>query len=107
MTPQRRDHATRAAAFDWLTEQVDRHGDVLPWTLLREGFEVQGERVALVSMQGIFKPRQMELPLSIRSSPSGPCEDQVDVAHIIPDSREQVREYRVASLPVLFLLAAR
>jgi len=23
----------RSAAFDWLTRQVDEHGDVLPWTL--------------------------------------------------------------------------
>jgi putative restriction endonuclease len=70
-----RDATVRSAAFDWLTRQVDRHGDVLPWKLLIKGFELDGERVPLVSMQGIFKPRVLELPLSIRSSSGGHYED--------------------------------
>lgn len=65
----------RARAFEWLTEQVDRHGDVLPWALLLQGFEFRGDRVPLVSQQGIFKPRVCDLPLSIRSSPRGPYDD--------------------------------
>jgi putative restriction endonuclease len=66
----------RHAAFEWLATQVEVHGDVLPWALLVRGFELRGERVPLVSMQGIFKPRVMELPLSIRSaSEGGPYDD--------------------------------
>lgn len=80
MTPSAGDHTIRTAAFAWLTEQVDRRGDVLPWKVLQRGFELDGERISLVSMPGIFKPRMMDLPLSIRSSPGGPYED-----HFGPD----------------------
>lgn len=69
------DLATRTRAFEWLTEQVELHGDVLPWALLLNGFQFRGERVPLLSQQGIFKPKVCELPISIRSSPSGPYDD--------------------------------
>ena len=70
------DPEIRRTAFEWLATQVEVHGDVLPWALLVRGFEHRGERVPLVSMQGIFKPRVMELPLSIRTaSEGGPYED--------------------------------
>lgn len=79
MMTREHDARVRAAAFDWLREQVDRHGDdVLPWATLLQGFEVEGERVPLVSMQGIFKPRVLELPLSLRTSPKGPYSDHFD-----------------------------
>src|ERR1043166_8662431 len=58
----------RRAAFAWLGEQVDVHGQVLSRELLGNGFPYAGERIPLVSPQGIFKPRQMELPLSIKAS---------------------------------------
>jgi putative restriction endonuclease len=69
------DPTIRRAAFEWLTLQVEVHGDVLPWGVLVRGFEHRGERVPLVSMQGIFKPRVMELPLSIRTAEGGPYDD--------------------------------
>lgn len=59
------DTAIRLAAFRWLGEAVAVHGDVLPRTLLQRGFEFQDERIPLVSPQGIFKHRPMDLPLSI------------------------------------------
>jgi putative restriction endonuclease len=62
------DMTIRMKAFDWLASQVDIHGDVLPRTLLQAGFEFQGQRVPLISPQGIFKPRIMDLPLSITTS---------------------------------------
>lgn len=70
------DRVVRTAAFDWLKEQVARYDDVLPWKLLIKGFEIQGHRVPLVSMQGIFKPAVMSLPLSIRTSLEGPYDDR-------------------------------
>lgn len=70
-----RDDYVRSAAFEWLTEQVGQHGDVLPWALLISGFDLAGERVPLLSMQGIFKPRVMAYPLSIRTSYGGPYDD--------------------------------
>ena len=70
-----RDLALRFAAFKWLSEQVNIHGDVLPRPLLQMGFEFEGNRVPLVAPQGIFKPRLMELPLSIATTPKGPYQD--------------------------------
>lgn len=62
------DRDIRLAAFDWLARQTELHGDLLPWALLLWGFEHRGERIPLVSQQGIFKPRALELPISIRTS---------------------------------------
>jgi len=69
------DLEVRLAAFNWLKEQVDLHGDVLPRTLLQKGFDFGGARVPLVAPQGIFKPRIMDLPLSITTTPNSPYED--------------------------------
>lgn len=66
----------RLAAFAWLAEQVGLHGDVLPWAVLAKGFQYQGERVPLVSQQGIFKPRVLkDVPLSIRTAVDHPYTD--------------------------------
>ena len=65
----------RRAAFEWLEEQVELHGQVLSRDLLEEGFGYKEERIPLVSPQGIFKPRQMALPLSITTVADGPYED--------------------------------
>ena len=62
------DREIRLAAFDWLARQTELHGELLPWALLLWGFELHGERIPLVSQQGIFKPRALELPISIRTS---------------------------------------
>jgi putative restriction endonuclease len=69
------DLPVRLAAFRWLEEQRAVHGEVLPWSLLLAGFSMAGERVPLVSQQGIFKPRLCRLPLSIRTSVGGPYRD--------------------------------
>lgn len=51
-------------------------GDVLPRTLLAEGFRIDGVRVPLLGPQGIFKPHVMsEVPLSITTAPLGPYDD--------------------------------
>jgi putative restriction endonuclease len=69
------DLQVRLAAFYWLTEQVNLHGDVLPRKLLEQGFEFQGQRIPLVAPQGIFKPQMLDLPLSITTAPKGPYDD--------------------------------
>jgi len=65
----------RQAAFAWLREQVVLHGQVLSRRLLAEGFPYLDRRIPLVSPQGIFKPREMDLPLSITTVADGPYED--------------------------------
>jgi putative restriction endonuclease len=52
---------------------------VLPRTLLLKGFEHDGGRVPLLSpAQGIFKPRLLDVPLSITTAPKGPYDDAFD-----------------------------
>ena len=71
------DLPVRLAAFVWLNEQVEMHGDVLPRSLLEQGFQFEGQRVPLLGPQGIFKPRVCELPLSITTIPDGPYDDKM------------------------------
>lgn len=69
------DLQVRLAAFNWLSEQVNLLGDVLPRKLLGRGFEFQSQRIPLVAPQGIFKPQILDLPLSITTAPKGPYDD--------------------------------
>jgi putative restriction endonuclease len=69
------DRRVRLAAFQWLRSQVDLHGEILPRSLLAEGFVFDGTRIPLVGPQGIFKPRLMKNPLSITTAPHGPYAD--------------------------------
>lgn len=72
------DKSVRIAAFNWLSEQVAIHGDVLPRKLLENGFLFNNERVPLISPAGIFKPKILELPLTITTAPHGPYDDSFD-----------------------------
>ena len=70
------DARVRAATFEWLADQVLRHGDVLPRSVLSAGFLLDGTRVPLVGPQGIFKPQVLHgAPLSITTAPAGPYDD--------------------------------
>ncbi|MCK5765233.1 MAG: HNH endonuclease [Bacteroidales bacterium] len=69
------DHEIRLAAFEWLKNQVELHGDVLDYRLLYEGFNYKGNRISFIGPQGIWKPKAMELPISFTSIPDGPYAD--------------------------------
>ena len=69
------DHLIRQRAFDLLAELSDRFGEALPFQALSRGFEFEGMRVPLLGPQGIFKPRLLEIPLSITTAPNGPYDD--------------------------------
>ena len=76
MFDRAQDAAVRNAAFEWLRAQVESAGDVLPRSLLANGFTWRGRRVPLVSPQGIFKPKVLShAPLSIATIPDGPYDD--------------------------------
>ncbi len=75
MFDARLDAKVRKKAFAWLDEQRELHGDVLPYELLRRGFELGGRRVPLLGPKGIFKPALLDLPLSITTAPKGPYDD--------------------------------
>jgi putative restriction endonuclease len=70
------DTRVRAAAFAWLDEQTALYGEELPRSVLQQGFIFEGNRVPLVSPQGIFRPAILrEVPLSITTAPNGPYND--------------------------------
>lgn len=74
------DARIRTSAFEWLSELVMRHGEVLPRQTLEQGFEMGTHRIRLVGPQGIFKPAAMQVPLSITTSPNGPYKDAFDAS---------------------------
>lgn len=66
------DRRVRLKAFEFLERVTSLHGEVVPWPVLLGGFEFEGTRVPLVSMQGIFKPAVLTgVPLTIRTAPEG------------------------------------
>jgi putative restriction endonuclease len=108
-----RDRRIRLQAFEWLKNQVDLHGDVLPWSLLLHGFEFEGTRVPLLSQQGIFKPKIVsQIPLSIRTSEQGPYDDSFSEEGLLlyryrgvdPGHRENVglREAMRHRIPLIY-----
>lgn len=77
----RDDLAIRLAAFEWLTDQRSRKGDVLSRADLLLGFEHAGRRYGLMSpQQGIWKPAACRYPLSITTTLGGPYTDAIDEA---------------------------
>ncbi len=77
------DRLVRAAAFKWLAEQVKIHGDTLLRPLLQKGFLYRRQRISLVSPSGIFKPRMLNIPLSITTSPDDPYGEHIENGFII------------------------
>ena len=77
------DLAVRLFAFKWLGEKTAALGEVLPRTLLQEGFIFEGNRVPLIAPQGIFKPKILDLPLSITTTTHGPYTDQYGLNQLI------------------------
>lgn len=68
LSPRDPDAAIRAAAFEHLRKLRQVHGSTLGWSLIAEGFPFRGERIHFASKaEGIFKPRQMRLVLSIKT----------------------------------------
>ena len=67
----------RLSAFQRLEELERIYGDSIPNRALREGFEFGGERILFRAQQGIFKPRRMRLPLSIRTPSDNPYGDEL------------------------------
>ena len=70
------DRRVREAAFAWLDRLEWIHGEVLPRRELQNGFPLRGERVHLVSPQGIFTPRTLAAPLSILTVHDSPYADE-------------------------------
>jgi putative restriction endonuclease len=107
------DLQVRLAAFNWLSEQVNSHGDVFSRQTLQQGFEFQGQRIPLVAPQGIFKPKILELPISITTTPNSPYNDFLGKDNFLvyhyqgtdPNHRDNVGLRRVFELgrPLVYL----
>lgn len=80
------DESIRNAAFSFLAEQSRLHGEVLPRDLLAAGFTFRGERVPLLGPQGIFKPRLLQIPLSITTVPPVEGRDRPYADELSPDN---------------------
>jgi putative restriction endonuclease len=77
MDPELRDRQVRLLAFQFLAEQTALRGDTLPWSVLSEQFEFEGQRVPLIGPQGIFKPAVLpEMPISITTAPVAPGKER-------------------------------
>lgn len=106
------DTRIRLAAIQRLEELKRVHGEVLPSSELRNGFEFEGQHLALIGQQGIIKPRMMDLALSITTSYRNPYDDAVgDDGFIIyhyqgtdPQRYDNVavRQAGVAGVPLVY-----
>ncbi|MFI5047287.1 MAG: HNH endonuclease [Acidimicrobiia bacterium] len=70
-----RDWFVRQHVFRFLDDLTAEHGDLLPWKALQDGFELDGARITLIGMPGIWKPKSMDLPISIRTGVDDPYGD--------------------------------
>ena len=110
------DRQVRVQAFAFLDQQRATYGDVLPWSVLSEGFVFDGRRVPLIGPQGIFKPgvRRLhqatfrERVLHAYRTSCAICRlrhrELLDAAHILPDGHprgEPVVPNGLRRLPVL------
>lgn len=109
------DLSIRLAAFNWLNQQSQFYNDVIPREKLQEGFIYNDQRISLISPQGIFKPKIMEFPLTIATSPNSPYDDKLDDDTKLlkyryrgtnPNHRDNIglREVFKRKLPLIYLM---
>jgi putative restriction endonuclease len=67
------DTRVRTAACDFLRQQTEIHGEVVPWSVLSRSFSVDGVRVPLIGPTGIWKPAILpDMPLTFNTAPPKP-----------------------------------
>jgi putative restriction endonuclease len=114
-----RDMRIRGAAFEFVARLASVHGEEIPYEVLKRGFPFESDRVLLLSQQGIFKPRQLELPLSIstrvRADGTAPYADEFGggpyISYCYQDSPTKQHENeglrRLAGRPLIYFVRAR
>lgn len=75
MTTLDEDWLVRQAAFSYVERIAARDGGVIHWQDLTKGFNFRGSNVVLIGASGIWKPVQLDLPISITTSPRDPYRD--------------------------------
>jgi len=69
------DTAIRQSVFKYLDTLRMLHGQIFKWSDLQRGFKYQGTVVPLIGAKGIWKPKVLDLPISIATSPNRPYND--------------------------------
>jgi putative restriction endonuclease len=77
VTEHEYEHAVRIAAFQYLDRLRSVHGDALPWQALARGYVFNGQQIPLIGQAGIWKPKVLDLPISISTSPRNPYGDVI------------------------------
>lgn len=103
------------AAFDWLQQRGALSENVFARSVLQQGMTFRDERVSLMSPQGIFKPAQLELPLSIATTADSPYSDSFGPDGFVrysyrgtnPEHRDNVilREASKNAVPLIYFHA--
>tara|TARA_Y100001935_G_scaffold184304_1_gene152897 strand:- start:943 stop:1836 length:894 start_codon:yes stop_codon:yes gene_type:complete len=76
------DSKIRIAAMNHLDKLLSRKQSVLSYSELKNGFFFNEQKVYLIGPQGIFKPSQMELPLTITTTFNSPYQDKIGDAFL-------------------------
>lgn len=67
----------RMASFEWLKSLLHLYPDfVFPSKVLANDFFYKGERIVLTGQQGIWKPKKMQFPISIKSRSDSIYDDE-------------------------------
>src|SRR5437764_414963 len=82
------DYAVRFAALEHVEELARRYDDLIPRTVLLQGFQLAGERWSLGSLQnGIYRPAKFRGPAALtlltaahRPGQPAPYDDDIDPA---------------------------
>jgi putative restriction endonuclease len=106
------DAEIRLAAFEWLQQQSMQYGGILPRALLAKGFPFRSEYITLVGPKGIWKPKAMQLPLSITTVSSSSYDDDLGEGNMLkyryrgtdPYHQDNVglRELMVHRIPLIY-----
>ncbi len=106
------DTLVRQRAFEHLDRLNMEFGEVIPRSVLLRGFELNGERIHLISQRGIFTPSTLALPLTVTTAPNGPYNDEFSDDGILqyryqgndPNFRDNVglRELMNRGIPLIY-----
>jgi putative restriction endonuclease len=69
--------------MQWVKQQTEFHGGVLPRRILEVGFPYQGNLITLVGAQGIWFPKGFEIPISISTTVGGPYDDGTNEDNLV------------------------
>lgn len=69
MASEMGDEIIRVGVFRFLTERTNGGDDLIHWSALQKECVIAGERITLIGAHGIWKPSQLQLPISITTSP--------------------------------------